>query len=167
VPNAEVAVSSQSANAALISALIADPLVKVDVLENQKFLTEQTAWFEALPEAQKQARVKALEAAVEKGELLSDPSHTAQQRQAYQTAETARLAQIQQRYPQLGQLKADEAGEVWGGVYQSVANRETATNCGVGYYACSRTLMITTAGNELSLGIEACNAGFLACSYMD
>ncbi|MBF9219504.1 hypothetical protein [Hymenobacter ruricola] len=160
-----VATKMQSANEDLVGVMAADQLVKDYILADVNFAKEYAVWYNGLAPAEQQQRKAEIDHAVETGQGVSDPAHTAQETAAYNESQQRRMDEIKQKYPQLAALSPTEYADIQARVYDRVVEgyqpqQLLGSGCIAFYYRCKDYCRNSGQGYKC---LDACTAGYYAC----
>ena len=166
-PTTELAAvkSSQSAHEDLVSAMLADPLVKADVLADSAYAAQHDIWYSKMSKEERVAHKTAFDEAIKNGTPVPHPSHTDSQQAEYVSAKEARNEQILAKYPKLTTLTDEEFGDVIARVLGPLQSQNPEINgsCGASYVACCRYCRGNRGGATLRRCLDDCLAMYLAC----
>jgi len=169
VPDKELTARvSQGVHNDLVEAMASDELVQDQFTEDGMFLKGYVIWFSSLTNAQREARIQELEASIQSGNSISDPSHTEAETQAYHTLQTSRWAEISQKYSQINDLTSSGLNEVLIKVIDKIDDNEPAeilNGCMSGYRACIQMCRRHFHGTNLVNCANSCYAGAMACIH--
>ncbi|MBF9219503.1 hypothetical protein [Hymenobacter ruricola] len=166
VPMAQHVTVKQSANEDLVGVMAADQLVKDYILADVNFAKEYAVWYNGLAPAEQQQRKAEIDHAVETGQGVSDPAHTAQETAAYNESQQRRMDEIKQKYPQLAALSPTEYADIQARVYDRVVEgyqpQQFADGC---VRALSMCLTWCRGQNGGASCGQACWVGYYACKW--